>query len=70
MISWITVETLTPEALTVASVGGSPRDFAAWQRVLQRQLAKTPALYEGLTAAGITDSVQATYEQASEIGLT
>ncbi|MFF2554727.1 GAF domain-containing protein [Nocardia sp. NPDC058058] len=67
---WLTVETLTPEALTVSSVGHQARDFAAWQRVLQRQLAKTPALYEGMTPHGITTAVLAVREQATEFKLT
>ncbi|WP_330179381.1 DUF5593 domain-containing protein [Nocardia sp. NBC_01503] len=70
VIPWISAETLTSEALTVASVGSSARDFAAWQRVLQRQLAKTPALYQGLTPAGITDAVHAVRERATEFKLT
>ncbi|MFB8006011.1 GAF domain-containing protein [Nocardia sp. NPDC056000] len=66
----MSAETLAAEALTVASVGSSARDFAAWQRVLQRQLAKTPALYQGLTPAGITDAVHAVRQRATEFKMT
>ncbi len=61
---------MTPEALTVSSVGHQARDFAAWQRVLQRQFSKTPALYEGFTPSGITDAVHVVREQATELKLT
>ncbi|WP_327146915.1 GAF domain-containing protein [Nocardia sp. NBC_01327] len=69
MTPWITVETLEPEAFSVASVGEAARDFAPWQRVLQRQLAKNPALYEGLTTTGITNAVQSAREQAAGVAL-
>ncbi|MEV6072941.1 GAF domain-containing protein [Nocardia sp. NPDC052001] len=69
-IPWMSAETLSTEALTVASVGSSARDFAAWQRVLQRQLTKTPALYQGLTPAGITDAVHAVRQRATDFKLT
>ncbi|GAB2452345.1 GAF domain-containing protein [Nocardia tengchongensis] len=70
VIPWITAEILTPEAISVASMGGIPRDFAGWQRVLQRQLAKTPALYDGLSTASLTDAVQVCRELAQDVDLS
>ncbi|MEV0297662.1 GAF domain-containing protein [Nocardia sp. NPDC050710] len=66
----MTVETLAPDALSVASVGDGPREFAGWQRVLQRILAKTPALYDGLTTEGIGAAIGAVRDRAEEIDLT
>lgn len=70
VIPWVTVETLTPEGFSVASVGGTARDFADWRRVLQRQLARTPALYDGLTTRDITDAVCASAERAIGVDKT
>ncbi|WP_280393726.1 GAF domain-containing protein [Nocardia brasiliensis] len=67
MIPWATIETLTPGALSIATVGGSPRDFADCRRVLQRLLAKTPALYDGITTLGIADIVHSVRDRAEGI---
>ncbi|MEU6584464.1 GAF domain-containing protein [Nocardia sp. NPDC046763] len=69
VIPWVTAEILTPDAISVASVGGVPRGFAGWQRVLQRQLAKTPALYDGVTTSSLTDAVQVARELAQDVDL-
>jgi hypothetical protein len=57
VIPWVTIETLAPDVLSVASVGDAPREFAGWQRVLQRLLTKTPALYDTLTTSLVTKAV-------------
>lgn len=70
MIPWVTVETLAPEGFSVASVGGTARDFADWRRVLQRQLARTPALYDGLTTRDITEALRTAIEGAIDLDRT
>lgn len=70
VIPWITLEMLAPDVMSVASVGHAPRDFAGWQRVLQRQLSKTPAIYDGLTTAGIVDAVWCARTSARERDLS
>ncbi|WP_228002928.1 GAF domain-containing protein [Nocardia australiensis] len=69
VIPWVTIETLTPDVMSVASVGDTPRDFAGWQRVLQRVLSKTPALYDSLTTATLTEVIQSARDQAEEVDL-
>ncbi|WP_406231697.1 GAF domain-containing protein [Nocardia sp. NBC_01009] len=69
MIPWLTVETLAPDVMTVASVGDAPRDFAGWQRALQRSLSKMPALYDKLTTATITEAVQTARDHAEDIDM-
>ncbi|MBF6278521.1 MULTISPECIES: GAF domain-containing protein [Nocardia] len=69
VIGWTTIETLTPETMSVASVGETPREFAAWQRVLQRQLAKMPAIYDGLTTARIAEAMISARDHAQEVDL-
>ncbi|MCU1648183.1 MAG: hypothetical protein JWN03_8458 [Nocardia sp.] len=58
VIPWVTIETLSPAALSVVSVGQIAREFAPWQRVLQRQLSRTRALYDSLTTVGIAEAVE------------
>ncbi|MFI5715831.1 GAF domain-containing protein [Nocardia sp. NPDC051750] len=70
VIPWVTVETLAPEGFSVASVGDAARDFADWRRVLQRQLARTPALYDGLTTRDVTEVLRTSVEQAIEVDRT
>ncbi|WP_210741868.1 GAF domain-containing protein [Nocardia veterana] len=67
VIAWITIETLTSEWMSVASVGDSPREFGAWQRVLQRHLAKMPAVYDGLNTAGIADAINLARSRAEDV---
>ncbi|WP_433602226.1 GAF domain-containing protein [Nocardia sp. CA-135953] len=67
---WITIETLTPEAMSVASVGDAPRGFADWQRVLQRLMARTPALYDSLKTRSLIDAIRAARDEAEEVDLT
>src|SRR5436309_274699 len=67
---WVTIETLTPEAMSVASVGEAPRGFADWQRVLQRLLAKTPALYDSLKTRSLIDALRAARDGAEDVDLT
>ena len=69
VIGWITIETLTSEGMSVASVGDSPREFGAWQRVLQRHLAKMPAVYDGVNTAGIADAINAARGRAEDVDL-
>ncbi|MBB5918783.1 hypothetical protein BJY24_007695 [Nocardia transvalensis] len=69
VIPWVTVETLAPDAMSVASVGDSARDFAGWQRVIQRLLARQPAIYDSLNTARIADLVQAARGRAEEADL-
>ncbi|MFC8529462.1 GAF domain-containing protein [Nocardia sp. NPDC057227] len=70
VIPWVTIETLTPETMSVASVGESPRDFASWQRVLQRLLSKTPAVYDGLTTLEVAEAIRAARIGAQELART
>ncbi|MEV5835325.1 GAF domain-containing protein [Nocardia sp. NPDC052112] len=58
VIPWATVETLAPEVVSVASVGDVSRNFASCDRVVQRLLAKTPALYDALTTRDITEMIR------------
>lgn len=69
MIPWITAETLAPEALSVASLGDAPRAFAGWQRALQRQLTKMPALYDKLSTARVTEAVLRVRDSAAPLDL-
>ncbi|MFE5455973.1 GAF domain-containing protein [Nocardia sp. NPDC056564] len=66
----MTVETLTPDAMSIASVGGEPRDFVGLHRTLQRLLTKTPALYDGLSTLRIIDAIALSREQAREADLS
>ncbi len=61
---------LAPETLSVVSVGGAPRDFVGWQRALQRQLTKTPALYDAFTSAALTTAVWSVRDRADDLNLT
>ncbi|WP_216897871.1 GAF domain-containing protein [Nocardia alni] len=63
----MTIETLAPGALSVASVGETAREFAGWQRVAQRLLARTPALYDSLTTSLITEAVLGVRDRAQEL---
>jgi hypothetical protein len=67
VIPWVTVETLAPEGFSVASVGDTAREFADWRRVLQRQLARTPALYDGLSTRDITEALRASIEGSVDV---
>ncbi len=69
VIPWVTIETLTPDAMSVASVGEAPREFAGWPRVLQRLLAKMPAVYDSLTTARLAAAMQAARDQAEDVDL-
>ncbi|RMI32959.1 hypothetical protein EBN03_13730 [Nocardia stercoris] len=53
--------------MSVVSVGVAARDFAGWQRVLQRQLAKTPALYDGTSTATIAELLSSVHQRAESI---
>ncbi|NKY54006.1 GAF domain-containing protein [Nocardia vermiculata] len=68
-IGWTTIETLSPETMSVASVGDAPRGFAGWQRVLQRQLAKMPAIYDGLSTARIAEAMMSARDHAQDVDL-
>ncbi len=70
VIPWVTIETLAPEGFSVVSVGDEPRRFVDWRRVLQRQLAKTPALYDGLTTRDLIDVIRTAIEQADDVDST
>lgn len=67
VIPWVTIETLAPGTLSVASVGDAPREFAGWQRVLQRLLAKAPALYDTLTTSVVIAAVLRARGRAEEV---
>ena len=69
VIHWVTVETLAADGMSVASVGSQPREFASWQRLLQRQLAKMPALYDNLSTARLTEIVQTARAHAEDVDL-
>lgn len=65
MIPWLTLETLASDIVSVASVGDTPRNFASWQRVLQRLLTKNPACYDSLTTRNLADAVRTTRQCAT-----
>ncbi|WP_210743544.1 MULTISPECIES: GAF domain-containing protein [Nocardia] len=69
VIPWITIETLMPDVMTVASVGETPREFASWQRVVQRVLTKMPAVYDSLTTARLADALYSARDRAEEVDL-
>ncbi len=69
VIPWVTIETLAPDTMSVASVGEAPRDFAGWQRVLQRLLSKIPAVYDSLSTARIAEAMRAVRDRAEEVDL-
>lgn len=69
MTQWATIETLTPDAMTVSSVGGASRGFAGVYRTLQRMLTKTPALYDELTTARIIRLIGAVRDHAETVDL-
>ncbi|WP_040789448.1 GAF domain-containing protein [Nocardia paucivorans] len=63
----MTVEALAPEGFSVVSVGDEARGFADWRRVLQRQLAKTPALYDGLTTRDLIEIIRTAIDRAEDV---
>jgi hypothetical protein len=65
----VTIETLAPDGMSVASVGDAPREFANWQRVVQRTLSKMPALYDKLTTAALTEAIHTAHDQAQDVDL-
>ncbi|GAB2687252.1 GAF domain-containing protein [Nocardia thraciensis] len=66
---WVTVETLSAAAISVASVGDAPRGFADVRRVLQRLLSKTPEHSHGLTTRHITNAIHAVHQRAAAVEL-
>jgi Domain of unknown function (DUF5593) len=66
MIPWVTVETLSPKAMSVATVGDSPRDFVSLQRVIQRLLARQPGIRDAITTQGLIDVLETTRRQRHE----
>lgn len=69
VVPWVTVETLTPDTMSVASAGGDERGFASVRRVLQRVLTKTPAVYDSITTRGIIDVIRTARRQGTEMDL-
>ncbi|MFC9897808.1 GAF domain-containing protein [Nocardia sp. NPDC127579] len=65
----MTVETLTPDVMSIASVGHEPRDFTGWQRGAQRLLAKAPARYNGLSGRVITEAMRSARDRAEDIDI-
>ncbi|MFF3569878.1 GAF domain-containing protein [Nocardia jiangxiensis] len=63
----MTIEMLTPDAMSVASAGESPRGFSDWQRVVQRVLAKMPAVYDSFTTARLAAAIEAARNQAEDV---
>ncbi len=63
---WVTLETLTPEHLSAVSIGGEPREFSGWQRVVQRMLGKMPSAH-GLTTAQVYEAVSAARDRAEDV---
>ncbi len=66
VIPWVTIETLSAQEMSVASVGDSAREFAGWQRAIQRLLAKMPACYDAISTTRIAELIQAAREQAED----
>ncbi|MEV6280200.1 GAF domain-containing protein [Nocardia sp. NPDC051832] len=69
MIPWVTVETLAPHTMSVASVGDQPRDFTNWERVLQRQMTKIPALFDNLSTRGVAEAIRAARERCEDVDI-
>ncbi|WP_051194640.1 GAF domain-containing protein [Nocardia jiangxiensis] len=65
---WLTVEMLAPEGMSAASVGGQPREFAGWQRVVQRLLAKMPSAY-GLSTRTACEALTTASRDAVDVDL-
>ncbi|WP_153415418.1 GAF domain-containing protein [Nocardia macrotermitis] len=63
----MTIETLTPDAMSVVSMGEDPRGFADWQRALQRLLTKMPVLYDTFSTARLAEAMRRTRDQAEEV---
>ncbi|WP_433522519.1 GAF domain-containing protein [Nocardia pseudovaccinii] len=70
MIPWATVETLAPGVASVASMGEASRNFANCDRVVQRLLAKSPALYDTLTTRDITGMIRLVHLRGEDMDLT
>ncbi|MFI6368580.1 GAF domain-containing protein [Nocardia sp. NPDC050630] len=70
MIPWATVEMLAPGVVSVASVGDASRSFASCDRVVQRLLAKSPALYDALTTRDITGMIRLVNLRNEDMDLT
>lgn len=70
MIPWVTVETLAPEVMSVASVGDVSRNFTSCDRVVQRLLAKTRVLYDTLTTRDITGMIRLVHLRGEDMDLT
>lgn len=51
------METLTPDSMSIATIGDEPRNFASLQRAAQRLLSKTPVLHGNITAQDIIDTI-------------
>ncbi len=67
MTPWVTVETLTPTVMSVATIGDAPRGFANLQRVVQRLLAKQPGIHDAITTHGVIDIVESTRVHKQEV---
>src|SRR6266702_6798948 len=67
MPPWVSIETLAPDTLSVASVGEAPREFAGWERVVQRLLTKMPAIYDGLSTARIAEAIGTVRDRAQAL---
>lgn len=67
MIPWVTVETLTPGVMSVATVGDEQRGFASLQRVVQRTLAKLPALHGLVATHDVVDIIHAARRRAGDV---
>jgi len=66
---WMTVEMLSADAMSAVSVGGEPRGFAEWQRVVQRLLGKTPAAYGGLSTARVGEVLRTVRDEVREVAM-
>ncbi len=66
---WVTVETLSADAMSAVSVGGEARDFAAWQRVVQRLLGKTPSAYDSLSTTRVGELIRAVRDEVREVAV-
>lgn len=65
---WLTVEMLAPEGMSAASVGGQARQFAGWQRVVQRLMAKMPSAH-GLSTSNACEALTTAARDAVEVDL-
>jgi hypothetical protein len=67
MIPWVTVETLSPPDMSVATIGEAAREFANLQRVVQRLLAKQPGIHDAINSQRLIGAIEATRSRKRQV---